>query len=98
MTGEGDVRRGTVLVVEDDEGLRRLIARRLAAAGVEVAEAATATACLALLGRSEPALLIVDYSLPDFSAPALLDRLAATGRTIPFLVATGQGNGRSRSR
>lgn len=92
MTGEGDVRRGTVLVVEDDEGLRRLIARRLAAAGVEVAEAATATACLALLDRSEPALLIVDYSLPDFSAPALLDRLAATGRTIPFLVATGQGN------
>ena len=87
-----DAPRNRVLVVEDDEGLRRLMARRLGAAGIEVSEVENAADCLLVANTLLPDLLLVDYSLPDLTAAALIDQLEASGQAVPFVVATGQGN------
>ena len=54
-----------VLVVEDDEQLRRIITSNLTARGHEVRQASDATAALAALAEERPDLLILDINLPD---------------------------------
>jgi two-component system phosphate regulon response regulator OmpR len=75
MTSEGgpDADRGptetegsvAILVVEDDEGLRPILARHLRHQGFVVSEAASAEeASAALLGGLRPALIVLDVNLP----------------------------------
>ena len=54
-----------VLVVEDDEQLRRIITSNLVARGHAVRQAADASAALAALAEEQPDLLILDINLPD---------------------------------
>lgn len=54
-----------VLVVEDDEQLRRIIATNLAARGHGVRQAPNATEALMALADEHPDLLILDINLPD---------------------------------
>ena len=54
-----------VLVVEDDEQLRRIITSNLVARGHEVRQAPDASAALAELADEHPDLLILDINLPD---------------------------------
>jgi DNA-binding response OmpR family regulator len=54
-----------VLVVEDDEQLRRIITTNLAARGHQVRQAADAAAALQALAVEQPDLLILDINLPD---------------------------------
>ena len=61
MTG----RRVHVLIVEDDESLRSILARHLALKGFRVAEAASAEAAAAQLADGlVPALVLLDLNLP----------------------------------
>jgi DNA-binding response OmpR family regulator len=54
-----------VLVVEDDDQLRRIITSNLVARGHAVRQAADAAAALAALAEEQPDLLILDINLPD---------------------------------
>ena len=54
-----------VLVVEDDEQLRRIITTNLVARGHEVRQAPDASAALTALADEHPDLLILDINLPD---------------------------------
>ena len=54
-----------VLVVEDDEPLRRIITSNLVARGHEVRQAPDASTALAALAAERPDLLILDINLPD---------------------------------
>ena len=54
-----------VLVVEDDEQLRRIITSNLVARGHEVRQAPDASTALAALAEEQPDLLILDINLPD---------------------------------
>ncbi len=79
----------TVLVVEDDDGVREVVAHHLQKAGFAVAEAATAAeAWRAAPGAS---LMVLDRMLPDESGLALLRRLreSAAGR-LPVLMLTAR--------
>jgi DNA-binding response OmpR family regulator len=54
-----------VLIIEDDEGLRRILARHLASHGFRVAEADSAEAAGALLDEGvRPGLILLDLNLP----------------------------------
>ncbi len=56
---------GAVLIIEDDEGLRLVLARYLRHHGFEVAEAATAEdAVAALRGGLRPSVVVLDVNLP----------------------------------
>jgi DNA-binding response OmpR family regulator len=54
-----------VLVVEDDDQLRRIITSNLAARGHAVRQVPDASTALAALAEERPDLLILDINLPD---------------------------------
>lgn len=53
-----------ILVVEDDDGIRRLIAQALRHGGRNVVEAADGNAAFAILRTTKPALVVLDAMLP----------------------------------
>jgi DNA-binding NtrC family response regulator len=83
---------GCILLVEDRDSLRRLLARALADDGYEVAAAATGGDAVRLLGERAFDLVLTDLKLPDLSG---LEVLAASRRAqprVPVVVLTGFGS------
>ncbi|HTX34872.1 MAG TPA: response regulator, partial [Bryobacteraceae bacterium] len=80
-----------VLLIEDSESDAGLIARHLEKAGHEVRadRVQTAGALCAALAGGEYDVIIADYHLPQFDAPAALALVRQSGRDIPFLVVSG---------
>lgn len=85
--------RQTVLLVEDDRTYLRLAARALALSGldVDVIEATNGTDALVEVGRSQPAVIVFDYGLPDMNAAQVIERLMAPNRRFnaEIVVITG---------
>jgi two-component system response regulator FlrC len=63
--------RVSVLVVEDDMLVRKLIALQLLDLPIDVFEASNAADALAICARRAPALALVDMGLPDMSGAEL---------------------------
>lgn len=80
-----------VLVVEDSEGDAALIARLLEKADYEVQwqRIETADHMREALARQPWDVVISDYHLPQFEAPAALALLQEAGLDIPFIVVSG---------
>lgn len=56
--------RGRILVVEDEEGIRRSLTTRLGLEGFSVLQAATGDEALRIVGADSPDLLLLDIRLP----------------------------------
>ena len=56
--------RGAVLVVDDDPSLRALVVSILSDAGLATLEAASGAEALACAAQAQPALVVLDVSLP----------------------------------
>src|SRR2546428_11915563 len=56
-----------------------------------VVEAATGVDALLEIGRVQPSLIVLDYSLPDLNAPQVIQRLLEPGRRLDaeVMVVTG---------
>lgn len=67
----------TILIVEDDADIRRMLASTLAGQGYRVGEASRGQDALRLLPDCSPALLLVDLGLPDMDGGELVRRLRA---------------------
>ena len=80
--------RDLVLVIDDDDSIRRLMVRRLQEAGFDTAEAASAGEGLAAVRELHPAAVTLDIVLPDVSGWAVLTELKADPltRDIPVVV------------
>ena len=80
-----------VLHVEDSEDDALLVLRELRRAGwkVEAERVETADAMGAALDRSVWNVVLADYALPRFSAPAALAVLRAKGLDLPFIIVSG---------
>src|SRR5262249_22025090 len=78
--------RGTILMVEDDEGLRALMARGLRSRGFDVIEAANGIEALKALEWCAFDLVVSDVVMPEMDGPTLLE--AIRGR-IPVLFISG---------
>ncbi|NJC35184.1 two-component system KDP operon response regulator KdpE [Sphingomonas jejuensis] len=72
----------TVLVVDDDAAIRRLLRNTLVHAGYAVAEAATGRDALALAGTAHPDAVLLDLGLPDRDGLGLVPLLAARERAV----------------
>jgi two-component system phosphate regulon response regulator PhoB len=82
-----------VLVVEDEQPIRDLIAFGLRRAGCDVALAEHSQAALASIGDRRPDLVLVDWMLPDMSGVELVRTLRrdANTRDIPVIMLTARG-------
>lgn len=79
----------TVLVVEDDVGVRELVGYHLARAGLRVLEAEDGEAAWAHLELADA--VVLDWMLPGESGLAWLRRLRATrGQDLPVLMLTAR--------
>ena len=85
--------REVVVVVEDDAGYRRALVLTIAKSdlAVEVVEAATGMDGLLEIGRVQPSVILLDYTLPDLNATQVIQRLLEPGRRLDaeVIVVTG---------
>jgi DNA-binding response OmpR family regulator len=75
-----------VMVVEDEDTLRHLIARNLRSRGVCVREASCAEEGFAEILAEPPDLLLLDVNLPDRSGWELLRELRLRSVRVPTIV------------
>lgn len=80
----------TILVVDDDPGVRFLLERLLRRDGYEVISVDSAEAALELLSRSSPDAACVDVNLPGMSGLVALEQMLAKSPGLPVLMITGQ--------
>jgi two-component system sensor histidine kinase UhpB len=81
----------TVLIVEDNESDAILNVRQLQKEGYEIyyERVETGSEFRALLQKRSWDVILADYNLPRFDAPAALSILHETGLDIPFIIISG---------
>ena len=84
-------RKQTILVVEDDEDLRRLFRTALTLSGYDVEEAGDGLEALQKIDYSQPDLVVLDVILPEVSGLVVQQEIAAhmVNRDIPIVFITG---------
>ena len=89
-----------VLLVEDDDSAREILAKALRMTGYQVRTAADGLAGLRMLEAFEPDVVIVDLLLPVASGFEVLDELRAVERTqhTPVIAISGSESGLKRAR
>jgi len=84
----------TILVVDDDPGIARLIVRELERAGHHTASVPSGEEAIAWLETNVAHLVLLDLKLPGLRGEELLDRLDGLHDHLPFIIITGQGDER----
>ncbi|HET8540038.1 MAG TPA: sigma-54 dependent transcriptional regulator [Anaeromyxobacter sp.] len=90
-TTASDPRTTRLLVVDDDEALRDLLARELSRSGHDVAQAADGAAALARLREADVDVVLLDLMLPDLSGIEVLRRIRAERPGVEVVVLTAHG-------
>jgi DNA-binding response OmpR family regulator len=80
-----------ILVVDDDEAIRALVADVLTDEGYQVETAGNGTDALRVINRVVPALLL-DLQMPPLDGFALMRVLGARGVTIPTILMSATTN------
>ena len=85
----------TILVIEDDPGMRRLLGTALGAEGYRVVEAADGRRGLIDAASHRPDLAIVDLGLPDADGVEVIRRIRAWS-PLPIVVLSARAQERSK--
>jgi two-component system response regulator MprA len=80
----------SVLVVDDDLLIRRMLERTLVAEGYRFEGAADGGAALASVERGVPDLVVLDVSMPGMDGLAVCRRLRRAGLAVPILLLTAR--------
>jgi two-component system cell cycle sensor histidine kinase/response regulator CckA len=80
-----------VLIVEDSEDDAQLVLRQLRSGGYELKweRVETAEAMSSALAREQWDVILCDYRMPNFSAPAALKLIHDKGMDLPFIIVSG---------
>ncbi len=78
-----------VLIVEDEEKLRRVIQLQLTSSGFDVDQAGSAEEALRLIDRAD--LILTDLRLPGMSGQELIQRVRLQNASVPIVVMTAFG-------
>jgi len=81
----------TVLVVEDDEAVRRFLRTVLAGHGHTVVEATTVATGTDQLRKSRPDVILLDLGLPDGDGVRLLTEMPGDEPRIPVIILSARG-------
>src|SRR5438128_1009500 len=84
----------SILVVDDEAMLRKVVGRGLTAAGCTVTYAADGEEALAKLAEAPPDLVISDVTMPRVDGFELLKRIReqTTTKALPVILLTGRGD------
>lgn len=81
----------TILIVEDEPPIRRMLRATLAAQEYRTLEATTGEEALAALRHHRPDLVLLDLGLPDIDGQALIGRIRAQS-PVPIVVLSSRGD------
>jgi CheY-like chemotaxis protein len=86
---------GPILVVDDNEDARAVLADTLRTEGYDVYEASSGREALDILDRVDPCLVLLDLVMPGMSGEEVLDTLRRNGRLdrLRVVVLTGFDQG-----
>jgi CheY-like chemotaxis protein len=82
-------KRDRILIVDDDEPSRHVIADSLTEAGYTVEVAADGYEALDIAARRSPDLVVSDLAMPGIDGIELTRRLHAFARDVPVVLTTG---------
>ena len=85
-----------LLIVEDEDKLRRVIELQLSSAGFEILKAATAEEALKLAGEAE--LILTDLLLPGMTGIEMIQALRRQNSSTPVIVMTAFRSSRTSRR
>ena len=85
----------TILVVDDEPPIRRLLRTSLAASGYRIVEAEDAAGAMRSLAAEKPGLVILDLGLPDDNGVELISEMRKTS-TVPIVVLSARHDERSK--
>lgn len=85
------MKKNTVLIADDDPGVRRILERVLSAANRSVVAVETGPAAVEAAVAHRPSLIILDVMMPGLDGRQVCAALRADSRTwdIPILMVTG---------
>jgi two-component system phosphate regulon response regulator PhoB/two-component system alkaline phosphatase synthesis response regulator PhoP len=88
-----EVAEPTILVADDDDTVRDLVAFKLAAAGYRTITADNGSAALNLVHRELPDMVILDVAMPGLDGLSVCYELHSSSATaqIPVLMLSGRG-------
>jgi two-component system response regulator GlrR len=86
-----DLRR-TILIVDDDPDILRLMAMRLKAAGYETIAVSNGEAALAHIALNSPDLVITDLRMPGMDGLSLFKAIHSFKPGIPVIIVTAHGS------
>jgi DNA-binding response OmpR family regulator len=78
--------RPSVLVVDDDEGVRGALTEGLALEGFRVRQARNGEVALDEIDDSVPDIVVLDVNMPGISGVEVVRRLRSAGRTLPVCI------------
>jgi PAS domain S-box-containing protein len=84
----------TILVVEDDDGLLKLIMKSLKKSGFNPIGVSTGTQAIEYVVSDRKIILLLDQQLPDMTGRDIINSLNHRNLSVPFIVMTGQGDER----
>jgi len=102
LAGETALEGLRIIVVDDEQDARDLVARILVAAGADVRSCASAAEALEAIDRWQPSVLVSDVSMPDEDGYSLVRKLRELapnrGGDIPAVALTGYARTEDRTR
>lgn len=78
-----------VLIVDDQEALRKLLLQMFAREGFDLLEAPDGRSALEMVATYSPGVVLLDLSLPDIDGLVVLERLRASSPAMPVIILTG---------
>ena len=81
----------TILICDDEELIRWSLVEHLRSEGYRAIEAEDGLACIKLIERESPDLVITDLRMPNLDGMEMLRRLRESGNEVPVIVMTAHG-------
>lgn len=82
----------SILIVDDEEGIRKVLSITLSDAGFAVAAAADAAQALAIIEKSPPEIVLSDIRMPGMDGIGLLSEIKRRWPEIEVIMVTGHGD------
>jgi len=83
---------GSILIIDDEDKLRQLLARIIGLEGFKVWEAPDGRTALRMLEQHNPDVVLCDVKLPDANGVSLVSEMKARKPAAEFILLTAYGN------